>query len=256
MDAVTTYKLFAANVDKTRERLAQSPIVSREVEYYKENIGNVKSSQELIDDPRLLNFALKAFGLEEMSYAKAFMKKVIDGAEEGERSFAEQLNDPRYQEFADAFDFQSFGAATTSFSRANEGVVERYFQASIEAEAGDQNTGARLALYFERKAGEIENAFEIIADRALYQVIQTAFQLPSEIATSDIDRQADIIKDRLDLEDLKDPEKIKELTDRFLNIWDTQNQGASNSVPPLIGLFNNTQSLSLDIISSLQTFRR
>jgi hypothetical protein len=255
MDAVTTYKLFAENSQKTLDRLSSSPVISREVEYYRENIGNVKSAEDLVSDQRLLNFALKAYGLEEMSYARAFIQKIVEGEADGEDGLADRLTDPRYKELADDFDFQSFGAATTSFTRATEGVVDRFFQAQLEQEAGDQNTGARLAIYFERKAEEINNAYEIIGDRALFQVIQTAFQLPEQMALQDIDKQSDIIKDRLDLEDLKDPEKVKELTNRFLNLWDTQNS-SQVSVPPLVGMFSGVQSLSLDLISSLQSFRR
>ena len=251
MDAVSTYTLFAANAEKTRERLEKSPIVARDVEYYKANIGNVKSAEELVNDPRLLNFALKAYGLEEMSYARAFMQKIL---EEGEEGFAGRLNDPRYSEFAKDFDFTSFGAATTSFSRVTEGVVDRYYQAQMEQEAGEQNTGARLAIYFERKAADIENSYEIIADRALFQVIQTAFGFPSEMGLQDVDKQVASIEKRLDLEDLKDPEKVKELTQRFLALWDVNNPDVP-AVPPLIG-FSGVQSLSLELISSLQTLRR
>ena len=41
------------------------------MEYYRENIGKVETVDEFVDDSRLLNFALKAYGLEDMSYAKA-----------------------------------------------------------------------------------------------------------------------------------------------------------------------------------------
>ena len=53
-------------------------IRDRQTAYYKENIGNVKSVDEFLDNYQLYSYAMDAFGLGEMTYAKAFMKKVLD----------------------------------------------------------------------------------------------------------------------------------------------------------------------------------
>ena len=78
MDAFTTYRLYAANAERTQKLVEESPTVSREVEYYQENIGDVKSVDDLMNDSRLLKVALTAFGLEDMSYAKAFIRKALE----------------------------------------------------------------------------------------------------------------------------------------------------------------------------------
>ncbi len=53
-------------------------LVERQTKYYKENIGNVKSVDEFLNNYQLYSYAMDAFGLGEMTYAKAFMKKVLD----------------------------------------------------------------------------------------------------------------------------------------------------------------------------------
>ena len=255
MDALTTYKLYAANSEKSLERISNSPLVSREVEYYLANISSVKTPEEFVNEPRLLNFALKAFGLEEMSYAKAFMQKMLEGGTTDESSLANQLTDPRYREFVEAFNFVQFTTAATSFDKAQQGVVDRYYQQTLEQEAGNENTGARLAIYFERKAPEITNAFDILGDPALIQVFQSAFGFSSNMSFSSIDKQAEIINERIDFEDLQDPEKLGKLVNRFLVGWETQNP-SNVSVPPLIAApFGQSQSLSLDLLASVQNFR-
>ena len=255
MDALTTYKLFAANSERTLERLSSDPVVAREVEYYKENIGNITSAEELVNNPRLLKFALSAYGLEEMSYAVAFMQKLLEGGVDDSEALANQLTDPRYKEFVEDFNFVEFGSATTAFDRVLTGVVDKYFQQSIEQEAGSQNTGARLAIYFERKSSSIEDAYSILGDPALLKFVQTSFNLPVQMSFQSIERQAEIIDERLDIEDLKDPQFLEELSTRFLALWDLNNP-STVSVPPLISSpFGSQQTLSLDILSAIQNIR-
>ncbi len=91
----------------------KDPMVARETAYYLENITKVKSAEEMVDDTRLLNYAAKAYGLEDMSYAKAFMLKVL---EEGPDGFADKLADSRYTAFAKAFNFAAYGGTATTFT--------------------------------------------------------------------------------------------------------------------------------------------
>ena len=178
MDALTTYRLFAANSERTLERISTTPQIAREVEYYQENIGKVETAEELTEDTRLFNFVMRAYGLEEFNYATAFMKKLLKEGPDAEDGLASRLTDPRYLEIAEDFNFPAFEASTTSFDRVQQGVIDKYYQQTLEQEAGSENNGARLAMYFERKAGEINNAFDILGDRALLQFVQTAYGLP------------------------------------------------------------------------------
>ncbi len=50
---------------------------------------------------------------------------------------------------------------------------------TLEENAGQSNEGVRLALYFERKAPDIKSIFQILGDKALYKVIETALSLPA-----------------------------------------------------------------------------
>ena len=64
-----------------------------------------------------------------------------------------------------------------------------YLRAKPGAAAGDTNPGVRLALYFQRKAGEITSAYDILADKALSEVFRTTFDLP-DFDGLDADRSA------------------------------------------------------------------
>jgi hypothetical protein len=197
---------------------------------------------------------MKAWGLDEMSYAKAFMRKVLTEGIDSNDSFANTLADPRYREFAEAFNFKTFGSTTTVFDEVRQGAVDRYVRQQVEEDAGTQNEGVRLALYFERKASSVTTAYGLLADAALLKVAQTALGLPETMSLLDIDRQAEMISSRLDIEDLKDPEKLEELLTRFTAMWEINNP-TSAAVSPALLIQPVETGFSADLLSSLQNLK-
>jgi len=219
----TSYRLIAQDIPRSIERIASQPQVARESEHYLSRISEIKSIDEFLADTRVFNYAMKAHGLEDMSYAKAFMRKVLTEGTDDENAFANQLADTKYREFAETFNFARNGETATIFTRAQQGTVDKYHRLTLEEEAGADNTGVRLALYFERNAPEITSVYGILADNALADVVRTALGLPSELAASDIDKQADLLRSRIDIEDFKDPDKLGKFLDRFTAMWELNN---------------------------------
>lgn len=110
------YSRITSDLRSSLDRVAERPLVAREAAYYKENIGNVKTVDEFLDDYRLYSYAMKAHGLEDMTYAKAFMRQVLESDLTDSNSFASRLTDERYRNFAEAFSFStsSVSAQTTA----------------------------------------------------------------------------------------------------------------------------------------------
>ena len=214
--------------------------------------------EDLTSDYRLFSFAMKAHGLSDMTYAKAFMEKVLEEGIDDDRAFANTLSDKRYAEFAKTFNFKSFGEATTSFTKTQQGVVDKYLRQTLEEQAGDENQGVRLALYFERKADTIENFYQILADPALSQVVRTTLGLPESFATVDIDKQVELISDRIDLETLADPDKLDKLLERFTALWDVDHSTESQAVSQIAQLFNTGPQLciSQDLMLQIAQMKR
>ena len=167
-------------------------------------------------------------------------------------SFANKLTDERFRTFAEAFNFEQFGDATTSFSSVQQGVVDMYVRQTLEDKEGEDNTGVQLGLYFERKASSITTAMELLGDPALAEVARTLAGIPDEAAGADLDVQAAMIEERIDIEDLQDPEKVKELLVRFTALWDLDNQNISASVPNVLLSGNPLVSMDEGLLMSLQ----
>jgi hypothetical protein len=256
LSTLASYRQISANLQRSLTAASQQPMVARETEYYMASIGNVTSVDDFLDDQRLFSYAMKAHGLEDMTYAKAFMRKALEEGIEESRSFANSLSDSRYREFVETFNFVRHGEATTIFGRTQQGMVDRYNRQNLEEDAGAQNEGVRLALYFQRKAATIENPLEILADPALLKVVQTALRIPVETGMQDIDRQAALIEDRLDIADLQDPERVEEILTRFTSLWDLGNP-ASGATSPALALYSRPleAGIGANLLLSLQNLK-
>jgi hypothetical protein len=132
-------------------------------------------------------------------------------------------------------------------------MVDRYLRNSLEENAGKSNEGVRLALYFERKAPDIKNIYGILADKALYRVVETALSLPASLPAVGIEKQAAFIASKLELADLSDPSKLSKFLERFANMWDLQ------SAPPVadisLQLFASPAGISADTLASIQSLQ-
>ena len=418
---LTSYALIARDLPTALKRKAAEAGVARETAYYKAHIGAVKSVDDLLADQRLYAYAMKAYGLSDMTYAKAFMRKVLSEGTDAS-GFASRLADDRYVAFAKAFDFTKvlgasgagtdavtatgaeagaaqvtgskalsgtldfsgtneiafsidtrvdakttktgtivlnrqtltglvkdfaavrpaelvdainariaatgaanlagkveavrdgqdrvvlrtiaytdlgedgavggqygnadtiyagvgtqrtllvqnvalsdatrtaldigFGAETASDARTRT-VVDTYLRQSLEEDAGAEDTGVRLALYFARKAPTITSAYAILGDTALTQVANTLIGLPatSGSATSEaLERRAEAIAKKIDLAGLKDPATLDATVRRFAAIWDAQN---NTQTAPILALFTASDSggITADMLLGLQSTR-
>jgi hypothetical protein len=251
-----SYNLVARNMPLALERTAQSPMAARDIAYYRENIGNIKTIDDFMKDDRIYRFALKAHGLEDMAYAKAFIRKALEGGIDDRNSFANRLSDKRYGELVTAFNFERYGDQTTSFNRATNGTVDRFIRQSLEEQEGSKNEGVRLALYFERKLPTITSAFQILGDPALLKVVQTALGIPPEMSGANIDKQAADIERRLNLESLKDPKELGKFMLRFTSLWELNSPSFAATAPSILMGGAMPPGIGTDLLMSIQSIRR
>lgn len=353
-----SYQAVTRNITQSLARTAAKPDVAASTAYFEKHIGKVKTLDDFMKDDRLYRYAVDAFGLGEMAYAKAFMRKVLEGGVSSPNSFANKLSDKRYRDFAAAFDFSTEQTETTYFAaniakvktvtaftsnsasrmfdyaieafglesvvdtpkekaavtaalhlgkdsplhfddaaldtrfraflrafdfagkglkatsdtaamqqvvdrhngavRADQakGTVEKYTRQKMELDAGASNESVRLALYFQRKAPGITDAYQVMADPALLKVVQTALGLPKEIGAIDLDRQAQIYASRIKFADFKDPVKLQSFITRFTALADVANgqTAASSAVSILVGQ-PTAAGVSMDTLFSIQNLR-
>ena len=250
-----SYGLIAANLSRSLETTAAKPQVARETAHYLSRIESIKSLDDFLGDDRVFAYAMKAFGLQDMTYAKAFMRKVLAEGVTNQGAFANKLADKRYRDFAETFNFAQFGTTTTIFDATRRGTVDRYLRQTLEEDAGSRDEGVRLALYFDRKAAGLTSPFSILADPALLKVVLTALNLPATTSLLDIDRQAALISKRVDIDDLKQPEKRADFLKRFTTLWEMSNPGAGAPAPTIQIGQQARNGIGNDVLASLQNLK-
>ncbi len=197
--------------------------VKAETAYYLANVSKLESIDDLMADKRLLDLALSSYGLDPAIEKPERIREMLEGGVSDPNSPANKLTDKRYAGFVSAFNFMEYGETATTFNRAQRPAIDKYLRQTLEQNAGTENEGVRLALYFERKAPDITSFYEILADPALAKVVRTALGLPDSFASADIDRQVKLFEEKLDIDDFTDPEKLGKFLTRFTSLWEVSN---------------------------------
>lgn len=80
----------------------------------------------------------------------------------------------------------------------------------------------------------------------------------STISSSDIDAQAKMITDKIDLADFQDPAKVTKFVQRFAAMWDaTQAQNDTSTNPALVLIAGAATSINMDtnMLTTLQNIK-
>jgi Protein of unknown function (DUF1217) len=207
------------------------PQLKRDADYFRANIGKVKSADALVSDRRLLRVALGAFGLEGDVNNKAFIRKVLAEGTLKEGAFANRLADKQYQKLSAAFGFGDFATPRNAISGFADKMLAQYRQRGFEAAVGTQNANFRLAMNIERelpalaaKTGSEDLLWlTVLGNAPMRSVFQTAFGLPDSFASIDLDKQLETLKDRAasvfgssSVRQFADPKKTEDLVRQFL----------------------------------------
>jgi hypothetical protein len=216
--ATTSAYLNAAGTSATALAAAKAATA-----YYQTNISHVTSVGNLLSDPKMVAYIEQAYGIPK-STSTGVLNEVLTSDLTNSKSVANKMG-TNYAQLAAAFDFTSTGLIGQETQGAQskaqlESTNAGYVQQQMETEAGTQNPGIALALYFQNKASSITSAYSILSDSKLVTVFQTMMGLPSTASEANIDVQANQISSAFDLSKLKDPTYVKSLIQRFSVMYD------------------------------------
>ncbi|RYD29518.1 MAG: DUF1217 domain-containing protein, partial [Sphingomonadales bacterium] len=225
---------------------AKKEVLKSETAKYVDAAGGLRSLDDLLANKTVLDYTLKAYGLEDEKLTTAQLKKLLTSDLGDRSSYANSFGDSRYSDFAASFNFDTSGKVKVSEGSVQEpgqrlSTENLYLLTTMEAEAGDTNEGTRLALYFLRHAPELTSPLKMLADKAIVEVVKTSLGLPDSFSSLDIDKQAAIISKRIDVKDFQDPKKLDAFLSRFAGLYDVKN--ADSSASPVLGLFGSVGGL-------------
>lgn len=230
MTGYSGWRFLERTVESQQAAFTNSAQFSRDVEYFRENIGDVQSAKDLVGDYRLLKVALGAFGLDDDIGKKAYILKALEEGTDDEKSFANRMVDKRYQDFSKAFGFGNLLGSRTAQSNFAEKIIAPYKVRQFEIAIGDSNQSMRLAMSFTREISAFANSnnpdssawFEVMGNPPIRQIFETSFGLPSSFGTLNVDKQREIFREKNDqlfgnssLAVFNDPANVKKLLQTF-----------------------------------------
>lgn len=227
---------------------AKQEVIKTETKAYLEAIGSTSSLDDLLKESKTLDYALKAYGLDDDKLSIEDIRKILTSDLSDRKSFANSKDDGSYVEFAKAFNFTTNGTVTLDIdsvqSQSAKLTTENLFLLqTLEEKAGNENEGVRLALYFRRTAPLLTSTTAILADKAALEVVKTAFGLPDGFTQLDTAKQVEILDKKIKVADFKDPIKLDKFITRFSALYDVSNAQTSDT-SPILQLFGATSSSS------------
>ena len=218
VSATTSAYMANAGTDAASQKTAKAATA-----YYQSAIANVTSVAGLLADPKLVAYLEQAYAIP-TSTSTTTLKNILTSDITNSKSVANTMGSATNQ-LAAAFDFTSTGTIGTETQGAQSkaqlnAINNAYIDQTMETEAGVQNPGIALALYFQINASKITDAYSILADTKLNQVFRTILGTSSSGTSADIDAQAKTISSQINLADLKNPAKLNALIQRFSVLYD------------------------------------
>lgn len=198
------WQFLKATYDRQFAAFNQSAVIQRDADYFRENIGNVTTAEQLVSDRRLLTVALGAFGLQDDINNSFFIRKMLEEGTTASDALANRFTDSRYRDLSAAFGLGPGETRGNLFSDFAGDIIGRFQAASFEIAAGNQDEAMRLGLYAERVLPELVGEdssvdakwFSIMGQPPLREVVETALGLPNAFGQVDIDQQLAVFKDR------------------------------------------------------------
>ena len=225
------WRFLQTTYDKQFDAFTQSAQLQRTTDYFRENIGQIETAEQLVGDRQLLTVALGAFGLQDDINSQFFIRKILEEGSVNDDALANRFSDPRYKEMSQAFGFGPGEFLKTGQPVFAEAIIDRYEAIEFEVAAGQQNEAMRFALYAQREMGNLAQEdmsndakwFTLMGEPPLRNLFEKAFNLPSSFGQIDIDQQLTVFKERAqsefgtdDLSIFSDPEVVQYLITKYI----------------------------------------
>ena len=230
-------------LDRQLATFSNSPAVANDREYFQNAFSEPISVDDFIADRRLLRISLTAFGLVGEENKGGFVRRALESQVDPDDNFLRRINNPDYVRFAEEINPQD-GLITLSPEQI-QSIIQGFERESFEVAVGDVDTNLRLDLNYRteisRLAGDGASdeaiAFRLLGSVPIRTVLEGALGLPTEFSQLDVERQAADLEERIkttfgvsSLSQLSEPDKIDQVTRRFLAIQAAQ-QGPNFSTP-------------------------
>lgn len=201
--SVATWQGILKSQQTLMNRNANSAAVKNALDYFNKNAPKVTKVDDLLKDRKLLNTVLVTYGLESEINNVGRLRQLLTQDPKEPKSLVNRLVDTRYTKFVVDLNFFSGTPAALKDPNYAGKVADAYKLNTYETNLGNQDPALREAAYFMRQIGGVTDVYQILGDKVLRDVVTKALQLPAQFASLDVEKQAAILKQRLNIKDLQ-----------------------------------------------------
>ncbi|NKL87968.1 DUF1217 domain-containing protein, partial [Rhizobium leguminosarum] len=182
--ASLAYTILSRDMTSSLNKVASQTTVKKDAQYYADHINKVTNVDDFLGDYKLYSYAMKAYGLEDMTYAKAFMKKVLESDLTDPDSYANKLSDTRYREFAAAFNFNAPEKDVQTDAQEDD-LIGLYKQSFADAE----KAASAESTYYGNNIDSVQSVDDLVNNNRLRTYVLKTFKIDPTYASKDFLRQ-------------------------------------------------------------------
>ncbi|OOY08071.1 DUF1217 domain-containing protein [Thioclava sp. F36-7] len=225
MSSRLALNLIDRTQSKQLDQLAKEPQHARAISRFRENIADIHTAADLVDNYDAYSFIMKAFDLEDQMFGKAMMREILSSDSADKTSLVNKLTDPRFRKLYDALGFTNGGTANTNTSSTawQDKIVDQYVSQQFINGEGEQNATVGSVLEFRQKLDGVKTWYSVLKDKDTAQFMRTALGIPNDVVKLDVERQKQIFEDKFDIAKLKDPKEVDNLISHFVAVSDANN---------------------------------
>ncbi|MCA8890848.1 MAG: DUF1217 domain-containing protein [Hyphomonas sp.] len=242
LSGIGGWRFLQDTYSRQLDSFSDSPQVRNDRDYMLEKLSHRLTVDEFMSDRRLLRVTMTAFGLGGEEWKGGFIRKALEEVGDPESTFLARLNNTKYTKFAEALAPIDGSIIMSSGELAK--IAVNFEAQSFRTAVGEVDDSMRLALNFQAEIPEMTGndasdktiLYRILGDVPVRTVFETAFSLPQGISSLDLDRQADIFKEKItsvlginDLSELAEPDVTEKLIHRYLAMETIENGSTSYS---------------------------
>ena len=192
-------------------------------------VDSATSVTQALNNPAVLNVLLTANGMSDQIGNTALAVNVLTSNLNDSNSLANVLTDSRWQTLAQTYNLNANGLKALQSPSVIASITQGYAQMTWENAQDAQTPGISNALAFIQQAGTITNVDQILSNQTLLNVVETALDIPQQIAFQDLGAQEQAITSKLDVSQLKDPAFVQRFADQYLIMNNSGTSAASGS---------------------------
>ena len=99
------WKILQSKTPQDFSAFIKDPVLQRDIAYLRETLPTMATAKELLDDRRLQEMVLKAYGLDAQVGMNALMQKVLDSDPTDTSSVAARMTDAKYRKISSALNY-------------------------------------------------------------------------------------------------------------------------------------------------------